>query len=116
MPWITLLKPFNYEEFLRAANKALSYYELVNRPDTKSLPAANDNIEDEYLFLKVEYQLVRIALSDIIYIESLKDYVKVWVKRHRKSHSLAHQFKSFRGKTPSQTIYANSPLLYSFTG
>ena len=73
-----LLKPFNYEEFLRAAQKGLHYAELLNRP-AKLIPVVNEteHADDHYLFLKVEYQLVRIALDDILYIESLKDYVKV---------------------------------------
>ncbi|MES1221688.1 MAG: LytTR family DNA-binding domain-containing protein [Bacteroidota bacterium] len=77
-----LLKPFNYEEFLRTATKALSYYGLIYR----SAPAAvlPENADDQYLFLKVEYQWVRIALDDILYIEGLKDYVKVHLKNVEK--------------------------------
>lgn len=87
-----LLKPFNYAEFLRAATKAQSYYELVRGPKPEPVyrggnagersgatpPAerSSDPAED-YLFLKVEYQLVRIAFNDVLYIEGLKDYVKV---------------------------------------
>ena len=79
-----LLKPFNYEEFLRASSKARQYFELVHRvePVLTSLPApaATPPAEpaDDYLFLKVEYQLVRILHTDILYIEGLKDYVKVY--------------------------------------
>ncbi|WP_288425405.1 LytTR family DNA-binding domain-containing protein [uncultured Spirosoma sp.] len=76
-----LLKPFNYEEFLRAANKARQYFELVQRsePQPAALPsAAPVDVADDYLFLKVEYQLVRVAYQDILYIEGLKDYVKVY--------------------------------------
>jgi two-component system, LytTR family, response regulator LytT len=69
-----LLKPFNYEEFLRAAQKALKYKELIGKP------AEEPKQEEEYLFIKVEYQLVRVALNDILYIEGLKDYVKIWLK------------------------------------
>ncbi|GAB3934443.1 LytR/AlgR family response regulator transcription factor [Larkinella terrae] len=76
-----LLKPFNYEEFLRAANKARAYFELIHRP-TVVLPSAPEP-EEEYLFLKVEYQLVRIAFNDILYIEGLKDYVKVHLRKER---------------------------------
>src|ERR1700740_3653703 len=66
-----LLKPFNYEEFLRAAQKALNYAELLNKPAPATPLAANESehADDKYLFLKVEYQLVRIALDDILYIE-----------------------------------------------
>ena len=76
-----LLKPFNYEEFLRAASKARQYFELVNHAEPISVavaPTTPVEATDDYLFLKVEYQLVRVAYSDILYIEGLKDYVKVY--------------------------------------
>ncbi|MDO6439184.1 LytTR family DNA-binding domain-containing protein [Cyclobacterium sp. 1_MG-2023] len=64
-----LLKPFGYEEFLSASQKALKYFE--QQTENK-----NSNAED-YLFLKVEYQLVKVMLKDIILVEGYKDYVKV---------------------------------------
>jgi two-component system, LytTR family, response regulator LytT len=102
-----LLKPFNYEEFLHAANKALAYGELLEKSNTPAAaiaPAANpeERIEDEYLFLKVEYQLVRIALNDILYIEGLKDYVKVWLKSAEKPILSLTSLKSLEEKLPSK--------------
>ena len=103
-----LLKPFNYEEFLHAANKALAYGELLersNNPAPAAVPAqavAEERIEDEYLFLKVEYQLVRIALNDILYIEGLKDYVKVWLKSAEKPILSLTSLKSLEEKLPSK--------------
>ena len=79
-----LLKPFNYEEFLRAALKARAFFELKQAGQTPTpaapavaapMPAAPP--EDDYIYLKVEYQLVRVPLADIVYVEGLKDYVKV---------------------------------------
>jgi len=68
-----LLKPFNYHEFLQAANKAKSYFESL---ETATID--HDNHEKErYLFVKSDYKLVRIDLNDITYIESIKDYVKI---------------------------------------
>lgn len=101
-----LLKPFNYEEFLHAANKALAYAELVEKsaspaPAAPVAAAAEERIENEYLFLKVEYQLVRIALSDILYIEGLKDYVKVWLKSVEKPILSLTSLKSLEEKLPS---------------
>jgi two-component system response regulator LytT len=100
-----LLKPFNYEEFLHAANKALAYGELLEKsnataPVTATIP--EERIEDEYLFLKVEYQLVRIALNDILYIEGLKDYVKVWLKSAEKPILSLTSLKSLEEKLPSK--------------
>jgi len=102
-----LLKPFNYEEFLHAANKALAYGELLeksNAPAAATATAAipEERIEDEYLFLKVEYQLVRIALNDILYIEGLKDYVKVWLKSAEKPVLSLTSLKSLEEKLPSK--------------
>ncbi|BAU52640.1 LytR/AlgR family response regulator transcription factor [Mucilaginibacter gotjawali] len=103
-----LLKPFNYEEFLHAATKALNYAELVeksNAPAAAAAPVAGvaeERIEDEYLFLKVEYQLVRIALNDILYIEGLKDYVKVWLKSAEKPILSLTSLKSLEEKLPSK--------------
>jgi DNA-binding LytR/AlgR family response regulator len=96
-----LLKPFNYEEFLRTATKAYAYYELINKPapvDTFSNEPERDN--DDYLFLKVEYQLVRIALNDILYIEALKDYIKVHLKPPAKSVLSLTSLKLLEEKLP----------------
>lgn len=74
-----LLKPFNYEEFLRAATRAQQHFNLVRRAEeSTALPQTSISTQkDNYLFLKVEYQMVRIVFEDILYIEGLKDYVKV---------------------------------------
>src|SRR4026207_1968248 len=91
-----LLKPFNYEEFLRTATKALSYFELINRP----VPAEHAN--DQYLFLKVEYQWGRIAPDRILYIEGLKDYVKVHLKNDEKGVLSLTSLKELEEKLPSR--------------
>jgi two-component system response regulator LytT len=91
-----LLKPFNYEEFLRAAQKALKYKELTNKP------ADEPKQEEEYLFIKVEYQLVRVALNDILYIEGLKDYVKIWLKSAAKPLLSLTSLKALEEKLSSR--------------
>jgi two-component system response regulator LytT len=97
-----LLKPFNYEEFLRAAHKAMAYSELVNKPAVAVPISEPDPAENDYLFLKVEYQLVRIALNDIVYIESLKDYVKVWLQSTEKAIMSLTSLKSLEEKLPAK--------------
>ena len=93
-----LLKPFSYEDFLRAAQKAMKYAELTNRPQ---IPEAVPNEpKDDYIFLKVEYQLVRVELKDILYIESLKDYVKVWLKGKERALLSLTSLKALEEKLP----------------
>lgn len=103
-----LLKPFNYEEFLHAAHKALAYAQLVEKSQATPLASApapvvaEEKIEDEYLFLKVEYQLVRLSLNDILYIEGLKDYVKVWLQSSEKPILSLTSLKSLEEKLPAK--------------
>jgi two-component system, LytTR family, response regulator LytT len=98
-----LLKPFNYEEFLRAAQKALNYAELLNKQTTQTpLINESEHADQDYLFLKVEYLLVRIDLNDILYIESLKDYVKVHLKNSGKALLSLTSLKALEEKLPPQ--------------
>lgn len=65
-----LLKPFNYSEFLRAATKALHWIEMLkSNTETHKAPGS--------IFVKSDYKLVQIQLQDILYIEGLKDYIRI---------------------------------------
>ncbi len=66
-----LLKPVSFERFLQACNKA---YELYNLQQSGSKEKMLD-----YFFVYVEYDLVKVAVPEIIYIESMKDYVKFFL-------------------------------------
>lgn len=92
-----LLKPFNYEEFLRAATKGKTYVDLLQKANSIPIPEP----KEEYLFLKVEYQMVRIAYEDILYIEGLKDYVKVILKSDTKPTLSLTSLKALEDKLPS---------------
>lgn len=95
-----LLKPYNYEEFLRAANKARAYAELMHQSKSAPTPAAV--LEEEYLFLKVEYQLVRVAFGDILYIQGLKDYVKVYLQGASRPILSLMSLKTLEEKLPAK--------------
>ncbi|MEN2488699.1 LytTR family DNA-binding domain-containing protein [Flavobacterium sp. B11] len=90
-----LLKPFSYEEFLRASSKVLQLAEEANNTFTTI------TADDEFIFLKVEYQWVRISLKDITYIESLKDYVKVHLEDSQKALMSLISLKALEEKLPS---------------
>jgi len=63
-----LLKPIAFERFLKAALKARSYFELLQRP-----AAGADNAG--YFFIKCDNGLERICFDDILYAEALQNYV-----------------------------------------
>nr|WKN39721.1 LytTR family DNA-binding domain-containing protein [Tunicatimonas sp. TK19036] len=98
-----LLKPFSYEEFLRAVTKAQAYAELSRTPESNTPHTeSRTDSEDEFLFLKVEYQLVRVAFSDIRYIQGLKDYVKVYLQNSTKPLLSLISMKALEEKLPSR--------------
>jgi len=63
-----LVKPIQQQRFDRAVNKAVEYY---------SYKQAKNTIDDEVIFVRAEYRLLKINLSDIEYIESMEDYCKI---------------------------------------
>ncbi|WP_296697674.1 LytTR family DNA-binding domain-containing protein [Algoriphagus sp.] len=72
-----LLKPYSYEEFLNASTKAYTYFERLNSKSENLVTQIQETNTPEFIFLKVEYQLVKVMLKDIAYVEAYKDYVKV---------------------------------------
>lgn len=64
-----LLKPFSYVEFLQASNKAVQWFERGKQPE-----------EIDSIYVKSDYKLVQIELKKILYIEGLKDYIKIYTE------------------------------------
>jgi DNA-binding LytR/AlgR family response regulator len=100
-----LVKPFNYEEFLRAATRALNYVQLAqaSQEAPAAAPVAAPALpEEDHIFLKVEYQLVRVALDDILYVEGLKDYVKVHLRSTPKALLSLMSLKAMEDRLPAR--------------
>jgi DNA-binding LytR/AlgR family response regulator len=66
-----ILKPISYSSFLKSANKANTWFEL-NHKQIESVQTTQDS-----LFVKSEYKMVRIFLSEIKYIESSNEYIQI---------------------------------------
>ena len=69
-----LVKPISFPRFMKAFERAMKY-----KAPEKTIES-NVQDENEYLFLKVDRKFVKIMISDILYIESLKDYIRVTTK------------------------------------
>ncbi|MGD0583390.1 MAG: LytTR family DNA-binding domain-containing protein [Bacteroidales bacterium] len=89
-----LLKPFSYEEFLKAVQKA----NRLIRVERGSLSKVEAN--EEFLFLKSDYKIKRINFNDILYIEGLKDYVKVYIQNIQKPVLSLSSLKLLETKLP----------------
>ena len=88
-----LLKPVSYPEFLRAANRALEWFELVDKSKSN-----NDN--NDYIIVKSEYKLIQIAIPNILYIEGLKDYVKIYLEDSDKCVMSLMSLKTLEASLP----------------
>ena len=71
-----LLKPISYPDFLLAANKAQEWFRLVGQSQQSEKKENQD--EKLSIFVKSDYKLIRIELKNILYVEGLKDYVKIY--------------------------------------
>jgi DNA-binding LytR/AlgR family response regulator len=69
-----LLKPFEYDRFLKAVNKAGEYISYRDKP-------AESGTSPGYIFVKSDYQIIKIDLSDISMIEGMDDYVKIFTSK-----------------------------------
>lgn len=88
-----LLKPFTYERFLQATMKANEYYNYRNN--------TGSSVMQQYLFVRADYRLVKITVSDILYIEGLDDYIKIFIQ-DQKTVVARMTMKSILEKLPAR--------------
>jgi len=74
-----LLKPFGLQDFQRAANRLQERLSSLH-----PLPFTLHPIEDDTLYLKTDYRVVKVTVDDIRYIEGMSEYLKVWVEGEAK--------------------------------
>lgn len=72
-----LLKPISYSDFLKASERAGERLHSDSRED------ARVESNDDFLFIKSEYKILRIRLSDIKYIESMREYLRIHIENQR---------------------------------
>lgn len=70
-----LAKPYTFERFQQAINKAHEYYKFQRQTSSSS--------DSRYLFIRADYSLVKIPIADILYIEGLDDYLKIYIQNQK---------------------------------
>jgi DNA-binding LytR/AlgR family response regulator len=86
-----LLKPISFERFLKAVNKVL---------DKKNAASGAAEPKTDFIFLKVDGKLIKVNFSEIMYVEGMKDYLKVFL---RDKFYVVHQtMKKFEESLPHQ--------------
>jgi DNA-binding LytR/AlgR family response regulator len=91
-----LVKPVSFERFLKACNKALEQYNLRNASPARQLEQA-----PEFIFVNSEYNLVKIVVADITYVEGLKDYIKIYTSAAPRPVITRLSMKSIEERLPA---------------
>ena len=95
-----LLKPFSYTEFLKAANKAQTWFSMVEAGQV-----VNNELTPRAIMVKSEYRQRKIELNTIQYIEGLKDYVKIFIDGNDKPILSQMSLKALEEKLPADQFY-----------
>lgn len=90
-----LVKPVSLDRFIKACNKAYELYQLKTKSTSaiKNLP--------EYFFVNVDYSLMKITFADIIWIEGLKDYIKIHLKSTQRPVVTRMSMKNMEEELPA---------------
>jgi len=93
-----LVKPVPLERFLKACQKARQLFELRKQMQ-------NNSLQRKHLFVHSEYNLVKLSLHTIEYIEGLKDYVKIYITGREKPLLSRTTIKALEQQLPSEQFF-----------
>lgn len=96
-----VLKPISFERFLKASHKALDYYKSKLALSSDS---SKPEVKQDYIFIHADYSLMKIMLEDILYIEGLKDYIKIHVRNQKFPIVCRMTMKLISEKLPSDAF------------
>ncbi len=76
-----LVKPINFERFLKSVNK---FYKVTRHPmDTGNSVSENNKQDDSFIYVKENKRVVKIYLSEILYVEGLSEYIQIYTERKK---------------------------------
>ena len=70
-----LMKPIRFDRFLKAVNR--SFPILGHKQPADQMPSTDERINESFVYFRADRKMVKVLLNDILYIESMKDYIKV---------------------------------------
>ena len=97
-----LLKPIDFERFLKAVNKAFEFYNLKHKTITNENAIETKNAT---IFVNADYSLVKIKTDEITYVEGLKDYVKINLNSSNKPIVTRMTMKAIEEKLPTSEFF-----------
>ena len=77
-----LLKPFGMQDFMRAANRLRERVQGSRVQEVQGSPLTSES--DDVIFLKTDYRMVKVTISEIRYIEAMSEYLKIFIEGEAK--------------------------------
>ena len=120
-----LLKPFGLQDFQRAANRLSERLEIrderydylahTESNHTSHLSPLTSHLEDDSVFLKTEYRIVKVSISDIRYVEAMSEYLKVYLESELKPIITLLSMKKMEERLPSYFMRIHRSYIINLT-
>ncbi len=104
-----LVKPIPFHRFIKAVSRAKEKYQLErgnssNQVTTKIITEEKNTNKQGFIFVKSEYENIKINCEEILYIQGLKDYIKIYCSTTDKAILTLSNFKEILDKLPSTSF------------
>lgn len=106
-----LLKPFSLQDFQQAANRLRERIES----NVPSVGGSSTDIQDDVLFLKTDYRIVKVSIPDIRYIEAMSEYLKVWIEGELKPIITLLSMKKIEERLPDYFMRIHRSYIVNLT-
>ena len=104
-----LLKPFGLQDFQRAANR------LKERLENSVVGGFAADTSDDTIFLKTEYRVVKVSISDIRYVEAMSEYLKVYLDSDKKPIVTLLSMKKMEERLPANFMRIHRSYIVNLT-
>lgn len=107
-----LVKPIPFHRFITAVNRAQELFKLKSEKDIKPSVEQIQESKSNFIFVKSEYENVKVNLNCIKYVEGLKDYIKIFTDKPKPILTLS-SLKAFEDKLPSNFVRVHRSFIVS---
>ena len=94
-----LLKPISFERFLQAIQKLFAI--SITKPESKIIPETTP--KEDFIFVRADRKMIKINFQDILYIESLSDYIKIYTLEE--TLVTRETIKNIEAKLPTSSFF-----------
>lgn len=88
-----LVKPIPFHRFLKSVMRAQQIFNPQTSPTPTAIEASPTEVDQDFMFVRAEYENVKLNFDDILYIEGLKDYVKIYTTDNKYTLTLISLIK-----------------------